>query len=257
MGEQSSQKVSNAVSKTKEHKQKLEQEKAIASELQNSINHINDMKNTVHQNGNSANTSTLVDNSTISNMDEEEREELIKRKQYAAEEKERAAKEEERKAKRKKECQEKLKKEQEREEAKRKQKKIEEEQKIMQKQEEYEKMMAMERAKRQKQEEDRQKQKQEEDEELQKLLMEIGDDFEIDATLEEEYTQESSFNEMNSLVQSEHENQDSSKEMCLVNSKTDTISDKNESSKCTSVQSVINIKEEVPDLTQGITFSKN
>merc|ERR1711915_1082248 len=93
--EQSSQKVSNAVSETKEHKEKMEQEKAI--ELQN---------------GNSANTSTLVDNSTISNMDEEEREELIKRKQYekeirekeqmlraekrkqwAAEEKERAAKE--------------------------------------------------------------------------------------------------------------------------------------------------------------------
>merc|ERR1719357_27612 len=274
--EQSSQKVSNAVSETKEHKQKLEQEKAIASELQNGNDHVNDMKNAVHQNGNSANTSTLVDNSTISNMDEEEREELIKRKQYekeirekeqmlraekrkqwAAEEKERAAKEEERKAKRKKECEEKLKKEQEREEAKRKQKKIEEEQKIKQKQEEYEKMMAMERAKRQKQEEDRQKKKQEEDEELQKLLMEIGDDFEIDATLEEEYTQESSVNERNSLVQSEHENQDSSKRMCLVNSKTDAISDKNESSKCTSVQSVINIKEEVPDLTQGITFSKN
>merc|ERR1719357_1812349 len=253
--EQSSQKVSNAVSETKEHKQKLEQEKAIASELQNSDNHVNDLKNAVHQNGNSANTSKLVDNSTISNMDKEEREELIKRKQYekeirekeqmlraekrkqwAAEEKERAAKKEERKAKRKKECQEKLKKEQEREEAKRKQKKIEEEQKIKQKQEEYEKIMAMERAKRQKQEEDRQKKKQEEDEELQKLLMEIGDDFEIEATLEEEYTQESSFNETNSLVQSEH---------------------KNESSKCTSVQSVINIKEEVPDLTQGITFSKN
>merc|ERR1719357_2084815 len=270
--EQSSQKVSNAVSETKEHKQKLEQEKAIASELQNGDNHVNDLKNAVHQNGNSANTSTLVDNSTISNMDEEEREELIKRKQYekeirekeqmlraekrkqwAAEEKERAAKEEERKAKRKKECEEKLKKEQEREEAKRKQKKIDEELKIKQKQEEYEKMMAIERAKRQKQEEDRQKKKQEEDEELQKLLMEIGDDFEIDATLEEEYTQESSFNETNSLVQSEHENQDEN----LVNSKTDAISDKNESSKCTSVQSVINIKEEVPDLTQGITFSKN
>jgi len=274
--EQSSQKVSNAVSETKENKEKLEQEKAIALELLNEHQQINDRKDTVHQNGQSESTKILVDNGSISNVNEQEREELIKRKQYekeimekeqmlraekrkqwAAEEKERAAKEEERKAKRKKECQEKLKKEQEREEAKRKQKKIEEELKIKQKQEEFEKMMTIERAKRQKQEEDRQKKKQEEDEELQKLLMEIGDDFEIDATLEEEYTQESSVNEMNSQVQSEHKNQDSSKEMCLVNSRTDAINDKNESSRCTSVQSVINIKEEVPDLTQGITFSKN
>merc|ERR1711915_815336 len=83
--EQSSQKVSNAVSETKEHKEKLEQEKAIASELQNGNNHVNDLKNAVHQNGNLANTSALVDNSTISKMNEEEREELIKRKQYEKE----------------------------------------------------------------------------------------------------------------------------------------------------------------------------
>merc|ERR1719466_2293 len=45
--------------------------------------------------------------------------------------------------------------------------------------------MAAEKEKRQKQEQERQKKKKEEEEELQLLLMEIGEDLEIDATLEE------------------------------------------------------------------------
>ena len=108
-----------------------------------------------------------------------------KKKQWETEEKERLEREKARKLKREQEAKENLKREKEREEMRRKKKKEEEEEKIKLREKEYEKRMTAEREKRQKQEQERQRKKKEEEEELQLLLMEIGEDIDIDATLEE------------------------------------------------------------------------
>merc|ERR1712142_332818 len=88
-------------------------------------------------------------------------------------------------AEREQDAKENLKREKEREEMRKKRKREEEEEKIKLREKEYEKRMNAEKEQRRKQEQERQRRKKEEEEELQLLLMEIGEDFEIDATLEE------------------------------------------------------------------------
>eukprot|EP00092_Neocalanus_flemingeri_P012773 GFUD01013764.1.p1 GENE.GFUD01013764.1~~GFUD01013764.1.p1 ORF type:complete len:2085 (+),score=698.75 GFUD01013764.1:68-6256(+) len=201
--EQSSLKVQGALAETQEQRHRFEQERIKALTTCNGSSSTSDPeKNDSSElpEQNVLKTQDIINNKqTI-----EEREELIKkrqfdqeiiekekllrlekRKQWDLEDEQRLAREKERKLKREQESKETIKREKEKEELKRKKKRVQEEERIKQKQQEYEKKMEEERGKRQKQEEQRLKRKREEEEELQQLLLEIGDDFDVITTLEE------------------------------------------------------------------------
>jgi len=201
--EQSSQKVQGALAETQEQRDRFEQDRLVAQDMANGSS----LTLVTEQNSHSElPVPNVLKTQEIMNHQQtkEEREEMIrktqyekelrekeqllrleKRKQWDEEEKQRLSREKERKLKRENESKEKLKREKEKEEIKRKQKKLEEEERIEQKKQEYEKKMEEEKSKRQKQEEVRLKRKKEEEEELQQLLLEIGDDFDVDTALEE------------------------------------------------------------------------
>jgi len=201
--EQSSQKVQSAVTETQIQRDKFDQERIQAQEACNGavVTTVQETNGHTETNGQ---TLTKVQDLVNKKQTKEEMEEknkqrqfenemrekeqklrAEKKKQWEEEDNERLARESERKSRRELQCKENLKREKEKEEMKRKKKKVEEEEKVKLREQDYEKKKEIEKTKRQNQEADRQKMKKEEEDELQLLLMEIGDDFDIDATLDE------------------------------------------------------------------------
>jgi len=269
--EQSTQKVQTAVTDTQNQKDKYDQQRQMAQDAfkQSDIVSVSQQNGCQETNGiDIIKVNDLINNTQTTKEEAEknkqrqaenemrEKEQRIraeKKKQWEAEEKERLEREKARKLKREQEAKENLKREKEREEMRKRKKREEEQEKIKLREKEYEKRMAAEKEKRQKQEEERQRKKKEEEEELQLLLMEIGEDLEIDATLEE-VPIENSVNEHSApengtvVIQKNGFN-----EAAKLNEKDFEKESENKTAQLT--KKTKNTDDEVKELTQEISFT--